>query len=1085
MPFDDVAFLVPRLTLGGLGLLRERFPRPARVRVLLPVRALPKGAPGPLRYTLLDTTPAELVLDNQLAQGAEAQRVRRWLGAETIEVRTVRAEASLPGMAWVGGALVVGNPELTRECLDPTRPMAEAGLFAPDAASRDALVAVFERLWAQGQDCKQALRDRLDAYRPVAPRFLYYLTLWHLFRDRLPEWRGVFSGDVSLGETPIWKSLYPFQRHGAMAILRKLKTDGGCILADSVGLGKTYTALAVVKAYERMGRGRILVLCPKKLRSNWMRFLRDEANAFTDVNGRPDFYYHVLNHTDLGRKRFDTGHGEVEAERFWPRGFSLIVIDESHNFRNPGGKRYSFLLDHLKAHSSTHLLLLTATPVSNRLADLTGQLALIRREDPNVPSRDFRRAVVAPINAAQRRVRDYVKAHADDPATFSAATMAGLLGEGYFKLLTRTTIARSRAGIRQFYASIAEALRMPQCDFAEARPGLDTANGDLDVEVLSERLLDLTLASYTPTDEAFLRPGIDWVNKGAFNAEHRQRSLVALMRINLLKRLESSIASFRKTLEEVLIARTRAQLRDLDLGRVRVPLSTARDFLGAENADALARTAAGVPDGDALGEEEGEVSERLAKEVTLVAREWVDVKVLRRALKADLDIAEKLLARAQAVTSVRDAKLQALGTALETKCRRPINPGNAKALIFTAFADTADYVAEALARRFPNRAIACVTGSDCRVWRDGRATGASMSAVLRRFAPGGQEVPEAERAWLEPIDWVVATDCLSEGQNLQDCDFVVNYDIHWNPLRLVQRIGRVNRIGSPNAHVRALLFWPCAQLDGYIGLERRVRMKNAVAATAAAGAGTLSTETQQDLAYRQQQLLSIQRGRLDLDTFVGGGRNVVFDDFLGDLDAWLQVGNNAKRCAAAPLGLCAVTPGELTDAFVGEPLPPLPSKGGVLFLLRRAGMDAAERATNPLGDCFLLAVDAEGCPLTAPAADFTPADDEAAAPAADGVAPGVLVPLPPERALALLRALCRDRDETVPKLDAWLVKRPATAFTNPLRGALALLRIVRETNRVRLLLGDIPFDFHTGLTDDLAALTLLTFALILPQNKSE
>ena len=420
------------------------------------------------------------------------------------------------------------------------------------------------------------------------------------------------------------------------------------------------------------------------------------------------------------------------------------------------------------------------------------------------------------------------------------------------------------------------------------------------------------------------------------------------------------------------------------------------------------------------------------------------------------------MGKARAITPERDAKLQALCAVLEEKCRRPTNPGNAKALIFTAFADTAAYVAEALARRAPNRAIALVTGSDTRVWEGWQGKPETMARTLRRFAPDGQEVPKEERAGLPPVDWVVATDCLSEGQNLQDCDLVVNYDVHWNPLRLVQRIGRIDRIGSPNAYVRAVLFWPCAELNAYINLERRVRMKNAVSATVAPDGGVLGDDTRQDLAYRTRQLLAIQRGRLDLDAFVSGNRDRGFDDFLAELDVWLREGDNAKRCAAAPFGLCAVTTATLTEAFAREPLP-VPTRGGAFFLLRRAGMDEAERASNPFGDCYLLAVDHEGKALIAPGEEGHPA------------------PLSPECALRLLRALCRDRAEADPALVGRWEALGAKALTPVLEGALDLLRVNRETNRVRLLLGDLPFDFHTGLTDDRAALTLLTFALVLPE----
>lgn len=1084
-PFDDVAFLVPRLTLGGLGLLRERFPKPARLRILLPVRALPKGAPGPLRYTLLDTTPAELVLDNQLAQGADAQRVRRWLGAEAIAVRTVWADASLPGMAWVGGALVVGNPELTRECLDPARPMAEAGLFAPDAASRDALVAVFERLWAQGQDCKQALRDRLDAYRPVTPQFLYYLSLWHLFRDRLPEWRGVLAEDRRLKDTPIWTKLYAFQRHGAIAVLRTLEREKGCILADSVGLGKTYTALAVIKAYARRNQ-RVLVLCPKKLRDNWSRFLQLGANnPIRDANGDPDFAYYLLNHTDLGLGRADAGRGaKVPLADVFASGFGLIVIDESHNFRNRGGRRYAFLLDHLRRFPETRLLLLSATPVSNRLRDLANQLALVYRVDPGKKDAEtpddrgdaarFRVEVGRVVQSAQRLLDGYARAHANEPTAFSPDTLAALLPEAYFALLARFTIARSRDGITRFYDNAAREIgvfpaHLPS-DNPDPPPPLDTEGALGDVESLSETLLSLTYAAYNPTD--WLRAGIVRVEQGNLRDETRQRSLAALMRINTLKRLESSIDAFRQTLRDALLTRTERTLGNLERGVVCVPWVTAVSLLGEARARELScgqRDGAADAEREALlnvfGDEGDGLEEALeGGDVALPAEQYFDVTGLRAALECDRAQIVTLLAQADAIDLRRDAKFQALYDRLRAKWEAPFNPGNRKALVFTAYADTADYLARALATSFPDVGVACVTGSTGKIFHGGRhPQNAAMGDILFRFAPGGQkgidpkthvplQVPDV------PIDWVVATDCLSEGQNLQDCDLVVNYDIHWNPVRLTQRIGRIDRIGSPNARIRVVFFWPCRALDAYINLERRVRAKSAAGGLVSVDADVLSTDRKIDLAYRQQQLLDIQRGRLTQGILPEAPARA-FDDYLAELDAWLQADDRAAHCDEAPLGLCAVTPATLTEAFAGSDLP-VPTQGGALFLFRRAGLDGAERAANPLGDCYLLAVDLACKPL----------------------ADGALTPLPPERALALLRALCRDRAEA----DAALATYAETIFTPARRntlldGAFRALGLARETTRRDLLFGDVPFDFHTGLTDDAAALTLLTLVFILPE----
>ena len=1060
----EADFLVPRLTLGGLAILRGCFRRPARLRILLPAGPVLKEAAEAPRYRLLATTPAELILDNQLTQGVDANRLHRWLAADAIEVRTVACDVALPWMAAVDGMLLVGNAELTRECLDPACAMPQAGLFAPDEPSRDALAAVYERLWAQGTDVKGALRAALKAlYAPNAPRFIYFLSLWHLFRDRLAEWRGAFADDRRLEETPIWRALYAFQRHGAIAALRKLKKDGGCILADSVGLGKTYTALAVIKAYERMNR-RVLVLCPKKLRTNWLRFLQDDdCNPLPTLNGRSDFFYALLNHTDLLLPQVDPGRGmKVESEAFFRKDFGLIVIDESHNFRNRGGKRYRFLLDYLKAHPKTKLLMLSATPVSNRLTDLTHQLGLVYRGD-EPPSGPFLREVVAVVNNAQRLSTQWSREHADDPEQLSAATLANVLPPTYFRLLERYTIARSRGGIAKFYEDAEREIGVfPTCETRSCHPEVDIRSGRVDVATLSDRLNNLTLAAYNPTN--WLRAGIRWHEEEEgkpLRDKNRQKSLPALMRINALKRLESSVDSFRRTVRDAVLARTQAQLEALAKGTVRLPWVTAKALLGEAEAKRQAAAAALGVDPDTLDEDDEAIAEELKQEVALPAKRYFDVAALTRWLKHDLAILKGILGDVDPVDPTRDAKLAELERVLADKVAHPLNPGNEKALIFSAFADTVEYVAKALAARHPGRHIACVTGSRGVVWHEGRATSQEMGRILRRFAPYAQcprdpESGEPRREKEPEIDWVVATDCLSEGQNLQDCDCLIHYDIHWNPLRITQRVGRIDRIGSRNTRIRNVLFWPCKDLNQYIGLERMVRAKIAVGAIVAPDAAALDSEVRQDLDYRERQLQAIQHSRFDMDAFFTGAQGE-FDDYLAELDAWLRADKaREKRCVEAPLGLCAVTPAALTEAFAKSGLP-VPTRGGVLFLLRRAGLSDEEAKVNPFRDCFLLAADWEGKPFAAPH------------------------PLSPEATLALFRALCRDRTKADAALAARLSDLGPKAFTPALEGALRQLGVARETNRAKLLLGDVPFDFHTGLTDDRAALTLLTFALILPE----
>ncbi len=1073
----EVSFLVPRLTVGGLALLRERFKQPVRLRILLPMGALLKGEDAtPPHYTLLGTSPAELILDNQLTQGVDARALHRWLGQDSIEVRTVRSETALPWMAAVGESLLVGNPELTRECLDPTQTMLEAGLFASDAESREALGAVYERLWEQGMDAKATLRTALQVlYAPNAPQFIYFLSLWHLLGDRLPDWRKGLGTDAPLRDSLIWQKLYQFQRDGVVAILNRLNEPKkaaekaafrGCILADSVGLGKTYSALAVIHAFKLHGK-RTLVMCPKKLRENWKGYLDNQGHPFV-TGDDTDFTYDLINHTDLSHpEKIDVGRGrERTLAQLKETHYDLIVIDESHNFRTSGGQRYKWLLDYLQTHPETKLLLLSATPVSNRMADLTNQLALVyrARKDEhgtfNDPNGTFKKEVQNVVSNAERIAKRFAKEHAGEPEHLTAAKLSERLPKDYFALLTRTTIARSRAGIKQAYATEAKSHIFPthtkSCSYS---PGIDTRDEKLNVEELSAQLESLTLAAYDPT--VHLRAGIQWAETTNLTAAARQHSLTALMRMNALKRLESSVYSFRKTLTDALQTRTDKILAAMERGVVPVPESTAKALLGEAGVKALKGSSLGDTNMED-DEDDEELAELLKKNLGLPLATYFDETALRTALEADQAIIKDILAKVAPIDTELDAKFQKLKDVLEEKVAQPLNVDkeghpNVKALVFTAFADTAQYVAKALAAACPGRTIACVTGSKGEIWEPGKKpAGLDMKKILARFAPVAQGAPKPDT----PIDWLIATDCLSEGQNLQDCDLIVNYDIHWNPLRLVQRAGRIDRLGS-GKQIRVDFFWPFEDLDRYIGLERRVRIKNAAAATTSSGADALSDNEVQDLDYRLHQMKILKRkGNADPDGFFTGvaSAHSDFSEYLSELDNWFQADKGREQqCREAPLGLCAVTPATLTEAFAGSVLP-VPRQGGAIFLLRRTGLSEEETQVNPFRDCFLLAIDSAGHPIGTPPE-----------------------PLTPEQTLLLFRALCRDRDQVNGPLQKRFEECGTKWLTPMLEGALKILQVNRETNRAKLLLGDIPFDYHSGLTDDRAALTLLTFALILPE----
>lgn len=682
---SEAFFLVPRLTLGGLAILRERFKQPTRLRILLPVGPVLRDTAEAPHYRLLATTPAELILDNQLTQGVDARRLHRWLASDAIEVRTVACDTALPWMAAVDGVLLVGNAELTRECLAPAYAMPQAGLFAPDATSREALGAVYERLWEQGTDAKATLRTALQAfYNPNSPQFIYFLSLWHLLGDRLPDWRKGLGTDAPLRESLIWQTLYQFQRDGVVAILNRLNEPKkaaeheafrGCILADSVGLGKTYSALTVIHAFKLHGK-RTLVMCPKKLRENWNGYLDNQGHPFV-TGDDSDFTYDLINHTDLSRSgEIDVGRGRKRTlAQLNATHYDLIVIDESHNFRTSGGQRYKWLLDYLQTHPETKLLLLSATPVSNRMADLTNQLALVyrARKDEHGTFNDlngtFKKEVQNIVSNAERIAKRFAKEHAGEPEHLTAAKLSECLSKEYFALLTRTTIARSRAGIKQAYAAEAKSHLFPthtkSCSYS---PGIDTRDDKLNVEELSAQLESLTLAAYDPT--VYLRAGIQWAETTNLTAAARQRSLTALMRMNALKRLESSVDSFRKTLTDALQMRTDNVLAAMKHGVVPVPESTAKALLGEAGVKALKETSLGDmnTEGD---EDDEELAELLKKNLGLPLATYFDETALRTALEADQAIIKDILAKVAGIDTEHDAKFQRLKRALEEKVATP------------------------------------------------------------------------------------------------------------------------------------------------------------------------------------------------------------------------------------------------------------------------------------------------------------------------------------------------------------------------------------------------------------------------------
>jgi SNF2 family DNA or RNA helicase len=789
-----------------------------------------------------------------------------------------------------------------------------------------------------------SLQDLVDQ---KAPSLIYYLILYHLFKDlgdELDEER-IIKSATGIRNTNVWKKLYKFQRDGVFGAIDKLERLGGCIIADSVGLGKTFEALAVIKYYE-LRNDRVLVLCPKRLRDNWTLY---KGNDCRNVLASDRLHYDVLNHTDLSR---DGGHsGDVDLSYVNWGNYDLVVIDESHNFRNKAthkdrDTRYGRLMQRIiKAGVKTKVLMLSATPVNNRLADLKNQIAFVTEGDDgalaghNIPS------IETTVRKAQTQFNRWLTL---DEVERKPARLMDMLGFDYFKLLDLLTIARSRKHIEKYYGT-AETGKFPErLSPVNIKADVDLTGEFPSIREINNEIRRLNLSAYAPLRYVLTHKQAAYDEKystqirggeSVFRQADREESLVHLLRINILKRMESSVTSFALTLKR--------QLADVNGFLVRIDA----------HEDSL----------EEISIEDVEMDDP-AFEALLVGRK---VKVLlqdvdrvrwRQDLIEDRNRLATLLSAATEVEPNRDAKLAALREVIQHKIHAPLNPNNRKVLIFTAFADTAEYLYRQLAdwgRKELGLNVALVTGT-------GRnkttLTGlrSDLGSILSAFSPRSKERAE-EFADEGEIDILIATDCISEGQNLQDCDYLVNYDIHWNPVRIIQRFGRIDRIGSPNTRVQLINFWPNIELEEYINLEQRVSGRMVLLDISATGEENIiehqSGNMMNDLEYRRKQLEKLQKTVIDLEDLSSGISiaDLTLNDFRIDLAGFMK--ENVELLAKQPYGTFAV----ITSQGIGESA----IAPGVIFCLRAAGESAlsAIEPDYPLAPHYLVHVNTEGAVL--------------------------------------------------------------------------------------------------------------------------
>lgn len=764
---------------------------------------------------------------------------------------------------------------------------------------------LFESLW-NDKDKMQDVTDVIisnirTAYNENAPEFIYFMTLYNVFSEFLDD----ISEDVLPNEatgfkqSKIWSMLYDFQRDAVLAIINKLERYNGCILADSVGLGKTFSALAVIKYYENRNKT-VLVLCPKKLSENWNTY---KDNYVNNPIASDRLNYDVLFHTDLSRAGgFSNG---LDLDRLNWGNYDLVVIDESHNFRNGAGthantqeNRYVKLMDKvIRAGVKTKVLMLSATPVNNRFTDLKNQLAIAY--EGNSEFINDKLDTMKPIDEIFRQAQKAFNAWSKlDPEDRTTDALLRTLDFDFFEVLDSVTIARSRKHIEKYY-NTEEIGKFPQrLKPIARRPSMTDLSSAINYNQIYEQLMQLSLVIYTPSNYIFpskMSKYIDLThNKGNnLTQKGREQGIQHLMSINLLKRLESSVYSFHLTLNRIL-------------ERIKSTITAIDSFEKNGKADLDMYEAS---DSDFDIDDENNDYFTVGKKVKIDLAD-MDYKTWRDELKRDADTLELLTLMIADVTPEHDLKLQTLLHLLDEKMKHPINEGNKKVLIFSAFSDTAEYLYDQVSAYMKDHYgldTAVITGSI-----DGRTTikglKATLNNVLTCFSPISKSRDVLMPGSTKEIDILIATDCISEGQNLQDCDYCVNYDIHWNPVRIIQRFGRIDRIGSRNQYIQLVNFWPDMTLDDYINLKSRVETRMKISVMTSTGDDDLiNPEEKGDLEYRKQQLKRLQEEIVDIEDMSTGISimDLGLNEFRLDLLEYIKT---HEDLAKKPKGLHAVVP---------------------------------------------------------------------------------------------------------------------------------------------------------------------------------
>lgn len=814
-----------------------------------------------------------------------------------------------------------------------------------EAPESRTFLETFDNIWkdeARLQDVTAEVIESISAvYQENPAELIYFMTLYNIFSEFLED----ISEDVlpneatGFKESVVWNKLYNFQKDAALGIINKLEQYNGCILADSVGLGKTFTALAVIKYYEGRNKS-VLVLCPKKLKDNWMTY---RGNLINNPLAQDRLRYDVLYHTDLSRDRGDTVMG-LPIDRINWGAYDLVVIDESHNFRNGGEitgeegdekeNRYLRLMNRvIRPGVQTKVLMLSATPVNNRFYDLRNQLALAYEgHAEHINSKLNTKSDIDTIfRNAQKVFNAWSKRSAE---TRTTGALLQELDFDFFEVLDSVTIARSRKHIQRYYDTTEIGSFPTRNKPISLRPKLTDKPGAINYQEVYEQISALNLSIYTPS--SYIQPSkiskyIDPDSKHAktISQSGREQGIRRLMSINLLKRMESSVHSFQLTIKRIfnLYYDTLQQISDFQPGKIIdvQDIADTGDFdYDDQNTDAFS----------------------VGKKFKIDLRDMNYIS-WKRDLSADLDVLGRLISMIEDITPEYDYKLNQLLDVLTGKIENPINPGNKKVIVFTAFSDTAEYLYENVSTFMQQRYqlnTALITGDV-----DAKTTiprfSADMNHLLTCFSPISKEKAMLMPSDHNDIDILIATDCISEGQNLQDCDYVVNYDIHWNPVRIIQRFGRIDRIGSKNSVIQLVNFWPDLTLDDYINLKERVEARMRISVMTSTGDDDyINQEEKGDLAYRRQQLEKLQNEVVDLEEMTSGISivDLGLNEFRMDLLAYLKEHPGLDR---TPFGIHAVVRGD---------------KPGVIFVLKNINTKINIENQNRLHPFYMVFIGNDG-----------------------------------------------------------------------------------------------------------------------------